>query len=292
MSFSNGIIVLTMIAGLLLVVFKGDTHRLIPLYAVGVFISFTLSQSGMFIKWLRSKEKGWVFKAIVNGTGALVTLITVIIIGATKFIHGAWIVILVIPIIMAGMLKIKRHYTAVAEQLRLKPEELAALDLSKDIYRNHVIVPIESVNKASVRALRYARTISDNIVAFNVAINEEAEMKFKDKWNQLNTNIPLIVKYSPYRKVVAPLIEFIESYEEHNYQPGDMITVVLPQFSVQAWWQVFLHNQSRLFITRNLLKHKHVVIATIPLQLKQDQAVLEKTSKKEMGFPKSQKAQL
>ncbi len=283
LSFSNGILVLTMIAGLLLVVFQGDTHRLIPLYAVGVFVSFTLSQLGMFFKWIRSKEKGWLYKAIINGTGALVTFVTVIIIGGTKFVQGAWIAILVILILMAGMLKIKRHYAAVAEQLRLKPEELAALDLSKDTYRNHVIVPIESVNKASVRALRYAKTISNNVVAFNIAINEECENRFKEKWNLLHTNIPLIVKYSPYRKVVSPLIEFIESYEEHNYQRGDMITVILPQFSVQAWWQVFLHNQSRLFITRDLLRHKHIVIATIPLQLKQDHAVFQ-NAKKESGM--------
>ena len=268
LSFSNGIIVLTLIAALLLVVFHGDTHRLIPLYAVGVFISFTLSQFGMFVKWFRSKEKGWVYKAVINGTGALVTLVTAMIIGSTKFIHGAWIIIVVIPILMTVMLKIKKHYAAVAEQLRIKPEELEKLDLSKNTYRNHVIVPIESINKASIRALRYAGTISNNVVAFNVAINEEAEVKFKEKWNLLHTNIPLIIKYSPYRKVVGPLLDFIESYEEHNYQKGDMITVVLPQFSVKAWWQVFLHNQSRLFITRNLLKHKHIVIATIPLQLK------------------------
>ncbi|HBF37110.1 MAG TPA: amino acid permease [Firmicutes bacterium] len=279
LSFSNGIVVLTLIAALLLVVFRGDTHRLIPLYAVGVFISFTLSQFGMFIKWIHSKEKGRAYKAIINGTGAVVTLVTVVIIGSTKFIHGAWIIIVVIPILMTIMIKIKKHYTAVAEQLRLKPEELKALNLSKTTYRNHVIVPVESVNKASVRALRYAQTISDNVVAFNVAIDEEAEVRFKEKWNFLQTNIPLIVKYSPYRKVVSPLIEFIESYEEHSYQPGDMITVVLPQFSVNAWWQVFLHNQSRLFITRNLLKHKHIVIATIPLQLKQDQEVLDKKHK-------------
>ncbi len=283
LSFSNGIIVLTLIAALLLVMFQGDTHRLIPLYAVGVFISFTLSQFGMFIKWIRTKEKGWMYKAAINGTGAVVTLVTVIIIGSTKFIHGAWIIIVVIPILMIIMLKIKKHYTAVAEQLRLKPEELKALNLSKATYRNHVIVPIESVNKASVRALRYAKTISDNVVAFNIAINEECENRFKEKWNLLHTNIPLIVKYSPYRKVVSPLVEFIESYEEHNYQRGDMITVILPQFSVQAWWQVFLHNQSRFFITRDLLRHKHIVIATIPLQLKQDQAVIEKKRQKVTG---------
>ncbi|HBE79539.1 MAG TPA: amino acid permease [Firmicutes bacterium] len=275
LSFSNGIVVLTLVAGLLLVLFKGDTHRLIPLYAVGVFISFTLSQFGMFIKWTRSKEKGWVYKAVINGTGAIVTFVTVIIIGSTKFIHGAWIIIVVIPILMAIMMKIKKHYMAVATQLKLQPEELETLDLSKATYRNHVIVPIESVNKASVRALRYAKTISDNVVAFNIAINEEAEVKFKEKWNFLHTDIPLIVKYSPYRKVVSPLLDFIDSYEEHNYTRGDMITVILSQFSVRAWWQVFLHNQSRFFIMRELLKHKHIVIATMPLQLKNDEVVLK-----------------
>jgi amino acid transporter len=282
LSYSNGIIALTLIAGILIIMFNGDTHRLIPLYAIGVFISFTLSQTGMLVKWLRSKERGWLYKAVINGTGALVTLITVLIIGFTKFIQGAWIVIVIIPFLMMVMIKIKKHYVAVAEQLRLQPEELEAFDLSKDIYRNHVIVPVESVNKASIRALRYAKTISNSIVAFNVAINEEAEHKFKEKWNRLHTNIPLIVKYSPYRKVVEPLLDFIESYEEHNYTKGDMITVILPQFSVSHWWQFILHNQSRLFIMKDLLKHKHIVVATMPLQLKRDEVVLEKKRQREL----------
>jgi amino acid transporter len=282
LSYSNGILVLTLIAGFLIVIFKASVTKLIGLYAVGVFISFTLSQAGMFVRWLRLKEKGWYYKATINGIGAIVTFITVLVIGNTKFFMGAWIVVVAIPILMMIFMKIKRHYLAVAEQLRLKPEELETLDLSKSVYRNHVIVPIESVNKASIRALRYAKTISDNIVAFNIATNEEVERRFKEKWNLLHTNIPLIVKYSPYRKVVEPLLDFIESYEEHNYQRGDMITVILPQFSVHHWWQFVLHNQSRLFIMRNLLKHKHIVIATIPLQLKQDQVVLERKRKREM----------
>ncbi|HBF37112.1 MAG TPA: amino acid permease [Firmicutes bacterium] len=290
LSYSNGILVLTLIAAFLIIIFNASVTRLIGLYAVGVFISFTLSQSGMFMHWLRRKDKGWHYKAAINGFGAIVTFITVLVIGNTKFFMGAWIVIVAIPILMAMFMKIKRHYKAVAEQLRLKPEELGALDFSKATYRNHVIVPIESINRASVRALRYAKTISDNIVAFNIATNEEAEHRFKEKWNQLNTNIPLIVKYSPYRKVVEPLLDFIESYEEHNYQPGDMITVILPQFSVCHWWQNILHNQSRLFITRNLLKHKHIVIATIPLQLRQDQMVIEEAHQKGMeSFDNPQK---
>jgi amino acid transporter len=282
LSYSNGILVLTLIAALLIILFKASVTSLIGLYAVGVFISFTLSQAGMLVRWLRLKEKGWRHKAVINGFGAVVTFITVLVIGNTKFMMGAWIVIVAIPVLMAVFLKIKRHYLAVAEQLRIQPEELELLDLSKDVYRNHVIVPIESVNKASIRALRYAKTISDNIVAFNVATNEETELKFKEKWNLLHTDIPLIVKYSPYRKVLEPLLDFIESYEEHNYTRGDMITVILPQFSVRNWWQFILHNQSRIFIMKELLKHKHIVIATMPLQLKQDQVVLEKKRKKEL----------
>lgn len=145
-------------------------------------------------------------------------------------------------------------------------------------------MPIESINKASIRALRYAKTISENVVAFNVAINEDVEQKFRERWNMLHTSIPLIIKYSPYRKIIEPLLEVIVSYEAHNYKKGDMITVILPQFSVRTWWHLFLHNQSRYFIVRDLLKHKHIVVATMPLQLKRDEEILEKKRQKELGF--------
>ncbi len=276
LNYSNGIIILTILAGLLLIIFKSDTHLLIPLYAVGVFTSFTLSQAGMLHRWLKHQDKGWVHKAVINGTGALVTLITVFIIGATKFTHGAWIVIVIVPMMMAGFIAIKKHYLAVAAQLRLTQEEFNNLDLNKKTYRNHVIVPIESINRASVRALRYAKTISGNIVAFNVSIDDESERKIKEKWHLLNTDIPLVVRYSKYRKVLEPLLEFIESYEEHSYEKGDMITIILPQFHIRTWWHYFLHNQTRIFIQRELLQHKHIVVATMPLQLKKDHEVLPK----------------
>jgi amino acid transporter len=276
LSFSNGILVLTLLAGLLIVVFEANVTKLIGLYAVGVFISFTLSQSGMFVRWLRTREKGWQYKAVINGFGALVTLATVFIVGYTKFYMGAWIVVVAIPVLMFVFLRIKRHYLAVSLQLKLQPQELEAIDLSKDTYRNHVIVPIESVNKASIRALRYAKTISNNIVAFNVAIDEESEHRTRERWQKLNTNIPLIIKYSPYRKVIEPLLEFIDSYEDHNYTKGDMITVILAQFAVRTWWHIFLHNQSRIFLQRDLLTHKHIVVATMPLQLKKDNDVIRK----------------
>ncbi|HEX3045613.1 MAG TPA: amino acid permease, partial [Bacillota bacterium] len=268
LNFSNGIMVLTILAGILIICFEGSTHLLLPLYAVGVFISFTLSQTGMFVKWIRSKEKGYLYKAVINGTGMIVTGIAVIIIGVTKFMHGAWIVVIVIPILMIIMLKIKRHYSLVAEKLKLVPEELAAIDLTKHTYDMHVIVPIDSVNRASIRALRYARTMTKKVVAFHVAINHEKEMRVKEQWQQIKTDIPLIVRYSPYRKVLKPLFDFISSYEENEYQKGDMITIVLPQFTINSWWEFFLHNQTRWFISKELMKHEHVVIATMPLQLR------------------------
>lgn len=274
LSYSNGIIILSVLAGILIIIFRGDTHLLIPLYAVGVFVSFTLSQSGMFMKWIRSREQGWVHKAIINGLGALVTGIAVIIIGATKFIHGAWVVIVILPLLVNIMLKVKSHYTAVAKQLKIESKELASINFQKDIYRNRVIVPIASVNKASIRALRYAKTISDSIAAFSIVMNEGEKEKIERKWAMLDTDIPLIIRSSPYRKVVSPLLEFIES-EEYDLKKGDIITVILAQFSVRDWWHKLLHNHTSIFISNELLKHKHIVIATIPLRLKDDREIIK-----------------
>lgn len=278
LSFSNGIFALSCLAGLLIIIFGGTTHALIPLYAVGVFLSFTLSQTGMFIRWLRTREEHWHYKAIINGMGAVVTAITVLIIGSTKFIHGAWIVIILIPILIFLMLRIKNHYTAVAVQLRLETEQLPEVDIDHNFYRNKVIVPIDSINKSSIRALRYAKTITDHVTAFHVAIDKESGEKIRSRWDSLHTDIPLVVWHSPYRKIINPILRFIES-EEYEYKKGDVITVILPQFKVSTWWHFFLHNQTRAVVQRELLKHKHIVIATMPLRLKDDDFVLNNRSK-------------
>lgn len=268
LSYSKGIIALSCIAALLIIIFKADTHLLIPLYAVGVFLSFTLSQFGMLRKWLKHKGQHWHYKAFINGLGAAVTCATVIIIGTTKFVYGAWIVVVIIPIMVTVTLRIKRHYDQLAEQLRIEVEDFPAIDFTHDIYRkNIVIVPIDSINKASVRALKYAKTISNNVIAFNISIDEEAEKKIKEKWRMLNTDIPLVVKYSPFRKIEEPLFKFIETFEiDHKH--GDMVTIVLPQFMVKRRWHNVLHNHTRLFISNGLMKRKHIVIATMPFNLK------------------------
>lgn len=278
LSYSNGIVVLTVLAALLIVIFKGNTSALIPLYAIGVFISFSLSQSGMFIHWLKSKDRNWRYKALINGTGALLTSVVVVIIAITKFTHGAWIVVIVIPSLVLLMRKVKKHYAAVAAQLRLRPEEIPLQDIGHDHYRNRVIVPVESINKSSVRALRFAKTISDNVVAFCVCIDNESGEKIKEKYTLLDSDIPLVIQYSPFRKIVEPLLKFIES-AEYDCKKGDMITVILPQFTVKKWWHNLLHNHSRIFIERELLKHKHIVVAVMPLQLKDDGFALKTESR-------------
>lgn len=267
LSFSNGILILSVVASILVIGFKANVKSLTGLYAIGVFVSFTLSQAGMFFKWKREKSAGWLPKAIVNGVGAIATAVAVMIIAVTKFPEGAWLVIIIIPFLIYTMQRIKKHYGDVASQLSLSSYEVEEEDPINKHYENRVIVPIASVNKASVRALRYANTISDNVVAFCVVVDPESEAKVKEKYALLKTDIPLVVKYSPYRKVVDPLVKYIES-EEYSIKKGEIITVILPQFIVKSAHENFLHNQTGLYVRRELLKYKHIVVATMPLQLK------------------------
>lgn len=276
LSFSNGIIVLSAIAAILIIVFRGDVALLLPLYAIGAFSSFTLSQFGMVMRWRRIKGKWWRLKAFINGFGTLTTAVVVLIIAFEKFKAGAWIVIIITPVLLMMFMRIKKHYVALAKQLDIKESDLKGFSIEKSCYKNLVIVPLESINQSSLRALRFAKTISDKVIAFNISIDEEQANKIKGKYSMINTDIPLIVKYSPYRKVVSPLLKFIES-TEYDYEKGDMITVILPQFTVKSWWQKMMHNNTSFFIRKELLKHKHIVVATMPLQLKNDKFVLKNT---------------
>jgi len=279
LSYDNGIIMLSVVALILIIGFRAKVTSLMGLYAIGVFISFTLAQSGMFVKWIRNKDKGWKHKAFINGLGAFVTAIVVIIIAFTKFSEGAWIVVILIPILIFLIFKVKKHYEAVMRQLKLRTNEITEFDINQSVYTNRVIVPIESINRSSLRALRFAKTISDNITAFSVVIDETDAKKIKEKFDALHTDIPLVIKYSPFRRVVDPLLKYIDS-TEYEYQHGDMITVILPQFVVKKWWHKILHNNTRYFVEKELLKHKHIVVSIMPLQLKDDDFVLNNSKYK------------
>lgn len=262
LSFSNGIIILGVTAGVLIIIFRGDTHLLLPLYAVGVFLSFTLSQVGMFLKWMRSKTPGYKHKALINGVGALITFITVILIGMTKFFHGAWIVCIVIPLLVYLMVKVKRHYTIIAEQLKLsieqRPNEGAVTN-----NQQHVIILVGSLNKSFLKALNCARCLSQNVVAFHVSTDAEVTEKLERKWEEYNPGIPLIIKISSYRNIMKPLLSFIES-EERASKHGETVTVVIPQFFITKWWHNILHNQTSYFIKSMLYKNRNIAVLTVP----------------------------
>lgn len=265
LNFNNGITILAILAIVLVFAFQADTHLLIGLYAVGVFTSFTLSQTGMLVHWLRLRSPGWHYKAFINGLGALTTLAAVVIIGVTKFTEGAWIVFVVVPIIVLIMFRIKIHYESVALQLNIPNETLSQIQLVA-AYDHHVIVPIDSCNVMVIKALRYALTMTPNVEAFHIETYEGEADKLKVKWALLNTDIPLIVKQSPYREVVGPLREYIDS-AEHASQPGDIITILLPQFFVPKLWQMALHNNTSLFIANAMFSRRNVVVSILPFYL-------------------------
>lgn len=267
LGYSNGIIMLSIAAGLLVIVYGGETHSLMPLYAIGVFISFALSQTGMFVRWYKNKEHGWRHKAVINGFGAVITMITVLIIGYGNAKHGAWIVIVVIPLLVYGMIVTKKHYDDVARQLKLTLEDVVAETKIIEVQK-YVIVLVDTLNKSSLKAINYARHIANDkkIVIFHVSIDKEQGKKVSDKWKQCNIHIPIIVKYSPYREVIKPLVKYIES-EEHESKPGDIITVVMPQFVVGKRWENIFHNKTANAIKRKLLQDRHIAVVTVPYVL-------------------------
>lgn len=265
LSFSTGIVALSIVAGILVVLFDATTHRLIPLYSVGVFLSFTLAQTGMVIHWKRGKERGWRKSAAINGFGAVITVITTCIIVYEKFAEGAWIVIILIPIIVLVMMSIKRHYDGVAEKLRTTKEDFRNANIGRE-FAHIIIVPMASINKAALNALQYARSITPNVIALNISIDKDALEKTKSQWKELNTDIILVAKYSPYRAVVGPLLKYIEDIADAAGE-NEIITVVLPEFITHERWEEVLHNHTSLYLRETLARNLKVVITTYPYKL-------------------------
>lgn len=268
LSFSTGIVFLSFVAGILVLAFNADVHNLIPLYSVGVFLSFTLSQSGMVIHWKNSNEVGWKKRAVINGFGAIIAAITTIILIYEKFDEGAWIVIILIPMLTLAMTAIKKHYNRVAVNLRITGEELSDIHLDKP-FVHVMIVPIASLNKAAINALHYARSLTPNVIALNISSDKEAIEKLKSKWKLLNTDILLVAKYSPYRAVVTPLIDCIGKIADAAGE-NEKISVILPEFKIDEWWGEALHNHTGFFIRETLLKNKNVIISTYPYRMNKE----------------------
>jgi amino acid transporter len=259
--FSNGIVILAGLAALLLVLFNGDTHALIPLYAVGVFISFTLSQSSMVRRWLRLRSEGWWWRVAINGVGAAVTGLVMLTIAVTKFSHGAWIVLLLIPMLVIVFLVIRRHYEDVSAQLSLEdftpPPPMT----------NTVLVLVGDLHKGIVRAVQYAQTLSPSAKAVYVETDPERTRRLEERWVKWGLGAPLIVLNSPYRSLLGPLTDYIEQLQRQG-GPNHVVTIVLPEFIPARWWQQILHNQTALLIKGQLLFRRNVVLTDVPHHLR------------------------
>jgi hypothetical protein len=239
--------------------FGGQTNALIPLYAVGVFVCFTLSQAGMVLHWLRSRATGWRQKAWLNGIGALATGIVSVIQVVTKFLEGAWIVVLIIPLIILLLTKIRRHYVQFAEDVEFKGQ-------SPILPLHHtVVVPINRISKATAAALVYATAISDEVVAVYVEFEKDAATSMQRDWDEWDIGVPLVVLPSPYRSVLRPLVEYVENLR--LVLPGELVTVVVPEIVPTKWWEHLLHNKTAFYIKAAFLFKPNVVVTSVPYVL-------------------------
>jgi amino acid transporter len=268
LAFSVGIIFLAVLAGLLLILFNGSTDKLINLFAVGVFISFTLSQGGMIFHWwrLRSTEKGWRHSIIINGIGALTTLLVALVISATKFFEGAWIVILLIPLLVLMFLGIHRHYE------HFERERITDVPYRPQDIRHRIIVPMNVLDRASIQSLAYARSISPHVTAVHVAIDEGEVQRVRTAWHEWEHHLSsdeethLLIIESPYRSLRRPLLAYIDAVHERH--PHDTLTVILPEYVVAHWWEALLHNQIALQLKAFFLLRPGIIVTNVPLRLR------------------------
>jgi hypothetical protein len=260
LAFSNGIVGLSIFAAILLIIFRGNTNALIPLYMIGVFVSFTLSQAGMVAHWRRLRGPGWKTSALINGIGALVTGIVLIVVAITKSREGAWIILLLIPINVLFFRATRRHYDEVQAQLSLEGWT------PQDPRRNVVLIPISGMHRAVVQALDYAKTLSNDVRAVYVGLDPEATQRLKDQWPTWGQGVQLVTLDSPYRSLMEPLLEYIEQLSRTG--TPTYATVVLPEFVPARWWHHLFHNQSALLIKGALLFKPNTVVTSVPFHLR------------------------
>jgi amino acid transporter len=268
LAFSVGIVVLSVLASLLLIVFKGDTNALINLFAVGVFMSFTLSQSGMVLHWwrLRREQQRWRRSMIINGLGAVTTLLVVLVISSAKFLQGAWIVVLLIPLLVLMFFGIRRHYRHVER------ERIVDIPIHPKDIHHRFVVPMAGLDRASIQSLAYARSLSPHVTAVHVVIDANEADQVRAAWERWqkhlteNEETHLLVIESPYRSLTRPLLAYIDTIHERH--PDETLTVVLPEFVVSHWWEYLLHNQTAFRLKAALLFRPGIVVSDVPQHLR------------------------
>lgn len=257
--YSNGIVMLAVISALLIWIFGGVTHYLIPLYAIGVFLSFTLSQSGMVKRWLTLKEPGWQKGVLINGFGAFCTGIVLAVFAITKFTQGAWMVVVLIPLLVLMFLKINHHYRQIAKRLSMDefvhPQPL----------HHTVCVLVPNVHRGVIPALEYARSLSSDVRGVYVEIEPTETAKVQEKWARWASDIPLVVLDSPYRALIGPVLGYLDEVEAER--EDDVVTVILPEFVTSKWWEKLLHNHNGLLLKFALLGKRGVVVTNVRYHL-------------------------
>ncbi|HPH94863.1 MAG TPA: APC family permease [Anaerolineaceae bacterium] len=276
--YSWGIAALGIIASLLIIVFQASVTRLIPLYAIGVFLSFTLSQTGMARRWWKSghlkidekivepgstivHERHWMVKMMINGFGAVCTFIVMLVFAVTKFLDGAWIIILLVPVMVSVFFTIHHHYKSLAQKLSLEN-----YSSRPSTVRNRVILLVSGVHRGTLNALDYARTLGPDVTALHVSVDHIEAEKVRDKWNTYGEGVRLVILDSPYRLLVEPVLGYIEKINAIR-QPNEMMTIVVPQFIPSHWWENLLHNQTALILRFALLFKPNIVIVEVPYQV-------------------------
>ncbi|MEH7748626.1 APC family permease [Neobacillus drentensis] len=263
LGYSNGIIILGLASIILILAFHAETEHLIPLYAVGVFVPFTLSQTGMMVKWIREKPQGWLPKFIINTTGALISFIVTLMFFLTKF-NQVWSILVFLPIIIFIFHRIKKHYDAVGDQLRITTCEPAL-----QIEGNVLIVPVAGITHVVENSINYAKSLKpDQIIAVYVAFERDDEHTFEEKWKKWQPEVRLVTLHSHYRSIITPLTKFVDTVEHKASESNYQVTVVIPQFITKKGWHNILHNQSSLLIKSFLLYRRNVIVTTVPFHLK------------------------
>jgi hypothetical protein len=278
--YSRGIIALGLIASLLIALFGASVNALIPLYAIGVFLSFTLSQAGMAHRWWKvghmapgqeikergstlRYEPGWETKMVINGFGSACTAVVTLVFAATKFVDGAWIVVVLVPALVMVFFTIHYHYRDLARELSLED-----YGTPPRIIRHRVILPIGGVHRGTLAALHYARSLSDDVTAVHVPIDPAEGEALRHKWEMWGDGVRLVMLESPYRLFLEPLLEYIEEVSAHR-QPNEVITVVVPQFVPKHWWNNLLHTQTAIQLRLVLLFKPGIVVTDVPYHVGQ-----------------------
>lgn len=262
LSFSNGIMFLFFVTAILLVLFQADTHRLIPFYSVGVFVSFTLSQAGMFMKWYRVKSAGWVYKSAINGIGTAVTLMGSVVVFITKFADGAWMLAIAIPLIMLFMSITRNHYRIFEKEISIDQYDYTYHSGNSNVELPFIVL-IHNINKAALKTLDYAISVSSNIIALHIATDHTYDNHLTEQWHKMGIEIPLLIIDAPYREILVPLEEYIRQREQ-ELDNGEKLTVVITKFVGNGWRDALFHNQTSFFIQQRLGSRKKVVTVFVP----------------------------